>query len=67
MTYRLPRSANSTYSLFASERVKPVVYSEVYKLDDLAAGLRALEERKTWGKAIVRIREDDGGAVRAKL
>lgn len=53
-------------SLFESGRVKPVNYSEKYTLDNIAEGLRAIEERKTWGKAIVQIRPDDE-PVRAKL
>ncbi|TDL26269.1 alcohol dehydrogenase [Rickenella mellea] len=54
--------------LFESDRVKPVTYSEVFPLENLAAGLDAIEKRKTWGKAIVRIREEDGSATeRAKL
>ena len=51
--------------LFASGQVKPVVYSEVWPLERTAEGLAALEKRKTWGKAVVRIREEDG--VKAKL
>ena len=35
-------------------------------LERLADGLGALEKRKTWGKVIVRIRDEQSGA-RAKL
>lgn len=51
--------------LMSSGRVKPVVYSEVWPFDRLADGLVAIEKRQTWGKAVVRIREDD--SVRARL
>lgn len=51
--------------LFASGKVAPVVYSEVWPLERAADGLAALEKRQTWGKAVVRIREEDG--VKAKL
>ncbi|KAI0050495.1 NAD-P-binding protein [Auriscalpium vulgare] len=44
-------------ALLSSGRVKPVVYTETYTLDTLVRGLDDLEKRKTWGKAIVRIRE----------
>jgi NADPH2:quinone reductase len=44
--------------LFASGRLKPVVYSgRYYTLETLTQALQDLEERKTWGKAVVRVRE----------
>ncbi|KAE9411464.1 NAD(P)-binding protein [Gymnopus androsaceus JB14] len=52
--------------LFASGKVKPVIYSEVFTLENLSQGLAALEHRKTYGKTIVTIRKDDK-AVSAKL
>lgn len=51
-------------SLFASGRLKPVVYDGHYTLDTLTRGLQDLEDRKTWGKVVVHVREP---AVRAKL
>ncbi|KAI0058587.1 alcohol dehydrogenase [Artomyces pyxidatus] len=51
--------------LLSSGRVIPVVYTETYTLDTLVKGLDDLEKRKTWGKAIVRIREQPG--EKAKL
>ena len=42
----------------------PVVYERIFRLEDLPAGLDALEKRQTYGKAVVCIREDD---ERAKL
>ena len=39
-----------------------MVYSEVWPLERVADGLAALEKRKTWGKAVVRVREDDATA-----
>lgn len=53
-------------SLFASGRAKPVVYSETYPLERVADGLLAIEQRKTWGKVIVRVREPSS-TVKAKL
>ncbi|KAH9173657.1 NAD-P-binding protein [Lactarius sanguifluus] len=50
--------------LLASGRLKPVVYSGEYTLETLTQGLQDLENRKTWGKAVVRVREP---AVRGKL
>ncbi|KAH8991185.1 NAD-P-binding protein [Lactarius akahatsu] len=50
--------------LLASGRLKPVVYSGKYTLETLTQGLQDLENRKTWGKAVVRVREP---AVKGKL
>lgn len=52
--------------MFASEKVKPVVYPVVYPLEKYSEGLSALERRKTWGKVIARIRDEDV-KERAKL
>lgn len=49
-------------SLLASGNVAPVIYTEIYPLEKVADGLRALEGRQTWGKAIVRVREDSAVA-----
>ena len=53
------------YSLFSSGRVKPVLYTEVFPLNKIPEGLGKLEQRKTWGKAVVRVREED--STKAKL
>ena len=50
-----------------SGRVKPINYSETYKLENLADGLKAIEQRKTWGKAIVQVREEHEAQPRSKL
>jgi len=44
-------------ALFASGRLKPAVYNGHYTLGTLSQGLQDLEERKTWGKVVVRVRE----------
>jgi len=46
------------FSLFASGRVKPVHYKEVWGFNQLVEALDALEKRQTWGKAIVRVKTD---------
>jgi NADPH2:quinone reductase len=51
-------------ALFASGRLKPVVYDGHYTLETLDQGLQDLENRKTWGKTVVRIQEP---AARGKL
>ncbi|KAL0575748.1 hypothetical protein V5O48_006235 [Marasmius crinis-equi] len=50
---------NDVLEIFKSGKVKPVVYTEVYPFERIADALSALENRKTWGKVIVRVKEDD--------
>ncbi|CAE6448982.1 unnamed protein product [Rhizoctonia solani] len=53
----VPSVWKALFELFESGKVKPVVFSEVYQgLEQVSAGLAALEQRKTWGKAIVQIK-----------
>ena len=54
-------------SLLSSGKVKPVIYSTVYPLASAMDGWGALERRETWGKAVVRIRDDPGDKTTAKL
>ena len=51
---------------FASGRLTPITYDKVYPFEKLTDGLAALEKRQTWGKAVVRIREEKTN-VNAKL
>ena len=51
-------------ALLGSGRLKPAVYSGNYTLETLSQGLQDLENRKTWGKAVVHVREL---VVRGKL
>lgn len=53
--------------MFSSGRVKPVTYTEVYKLESLVDGLEALERRQTWGKAVARVKEEPKIKQQAKL
>ncbi|KAJ6586955.1 NAD(P)-binding protein [Mycena vulgaris] len=68
---REPGHMASVYKAFldllSSGRVSPpVVYKQTYTLDTLADGLGALENRQTWGKVIVRVKEE-ARAEKAKL
>lgn len=48
-------------ALFSSRKLVPLVYDKLYDgLDSIADGLHDLETRKTWGKAVVRVRNEDG-------
>ncbi|KAH7888739.1 hypothetical protein F5I97DRAFT_1855116 [Phlebopus sp. FC_14] len=55
---RIPVVWNALLGLFSSGQIKPVIYSKVYRLEEAMVGLNALERRETWGKAIVRVRDD---------
>lgn len=57
----------AVFDLVSSGRVlPPVIYKNVYSLETIPDGLRALENRETFGKAIVRIR-DEKPVEKAKL
>lgn len=45
-------------SLFSSGKIEPVTYSTVYTLENAMEGLAALERRETWGKVVVRVRDE---------
>ncbi|PVG02361.1 NAD(P)-binding protein [Serendipita vermifera] len=47
------------FSLLESGRLQPVVYDQKYNLEHVSDALGALEKRKTWGKAVLTIREED--------
>lgn len=51
-------SPHSDSSMLQSGKVTPVTYSEVYPLERLSDGLVALENRRTWGKAVVRVKDE---------
>ncbi|KAI0829943.1 alcohol dehydrogenase [Trametes gibbosa] len=56
---RVPVVWQALLELFSSGRAKPIVYPQTFPLERLADGLVALEQRKTWGKVIVHVRESD--------
>ncbi|KAJ7188200.1 alcohol dehydrogenase [Mycena filopes] len=63
----MPTVYRSFLDLLESGRVtSPVVYREVFKLDKLVDGLSALENRKTWGKAVARVKDEER-VVKARL
>jgi NADPH2:quinone reductase len=60
-------SSHRYLSAFAAGQIKPVVYREVFPLESVAKGLDAIASRQTWGKPVVRIKEDKHGPEAAKL
>ncbi|OBZ67027.1 Quinone oxidoreductase-like protein 2 [Grifola frondosa] len=54
----IPSVWKALLDMFASGRVSPVVYPQVFPLEKLADGLGALEQRKTWGKVVARVRDE---------
>lgn len=54
---KIPEAWNALLDLFAQKRIKPTVFEKVYQgLESLPEGLKDLSERKTWGKAVVRVK-----------
>lgn len=48
-------------SLFESGKLVPAVFDKVYDgLEEISFGLDDLEKRRTWGKAVVRVKKDSG-------
>jgi NADPH2:quinone reductase len=56
-----------------SKKVTPVTFEPIYEgLGQVSRGLSDLEGRKTWGKAVIRVRDQKGqvideAGVKAKL
>jgi NADPH2:quinone reductase len=47
--------------LFSERKLVPSVFDKVYDgLEEVAQGLDDLEKRRTWGKAVVRVRDTKG-------
>ncbi|KAJ8587453.1 NAD(P)-binding protein [Rhizopogon salebrosus TDB-379] len=63
---RIPVVWKELLELLASGRVKPVIYDRIFSLNEVTIGLDALEKRETWGKVIVRIKDEEQSVV-AKL
>jgi NADPH:quinone reductase len=61
-------NACSFLRLLSSGKVSPVVWNKIYPFEQLTDGLVALEQRKTWGKAVVHVRDsDETVTTKAKL
>lgn len=50
---------NGAFRILSSGTVSPVVFPDTLPLEQLAEALAALENRKTWGKAVVRIKDEE--------
>ena len=49
--------------MFSERKLVPAVFDKVYDgLEHVSNGLDDLEKRKTWGKAVVRVRKEEPGA-----
>jgi len=63
MKHEIPRVEQvwkELFQLFESGRLTAVVYDPPYHgLESLSGAMQDLENRKTWGKAVVRIREPE--------
>lgn len=63
---RIPTVWKNILDLFASGRTTPVTYDQIFTLEQLVDGLGAIERRETWGKAVVRVKEERA-SEKAKL
>ncbi|KAF8584843.1 alcohol dehydrogenase [Ramaria rubella] len=61
---RIPVVWNALFELFESKKLVPVVYERTFRLDQLPEALDALEKRETYGKVVIRVKDE---ASRAKL
>ncbi|KAF8503081.1 alcohol dehydrogenase [Gautieria morchelliformis] len=55
----IPNVWKGLFDMLESKKVVPIVYERAFRLEDLPAGLDALEKRQTYGKAVVCVREDE--------
>lgn len=60
----IPSVWKALFELFESRKLVPIVFNRSYSLEELPKGLDALEKRETYGKVVIRVREEDS---RAKL
>ncbi|KAA1467255.1 alcohol dehydrogenase [Dentipellis sp. KUC8613] len=60
----IPEVWKALQELLSSGRVKPSVYAKTYTLGTVGQALSDLENRKTWGKAVVRVRDEQGREVK---
>ena len=70
-TERDPKQAaqviSSLSDLFTSGRLRPIIYEPIYEgLENVSTALTDLDERKIWGKGVVRVRSETEGRT-AKL
>lgn len=54
----IPKVWKGIFELIAAKKLIPVTYERIFSLEELPKGLEALENRQTYGKAIIRVRED---------
>jgi len=62
----VPKVWQVVLELLSSGKITPVVYPGIQPLERIGDALVALESRKTWGKAVVRVKDEDRKAS-AKL
>lgn len=60
---RYAKTIEACFDMVGGGKVVPVIYDTIYDgLEDLSRGLVDLENRKVWGKAVVRIRKEEAKA-----
>ncbi|BEI90006.1 uncharacterized protein CcaverHIS019_0300760 [Cutaneotrichosporon cavernicola] len=62
---RYAKTIEACFDMVAGGKVRPVLHERIYEgLEELAQGLEDLESRKVFGKAVVRIRREDGSMAK---
>lgn len=57
---RAAKVIKEVWELLSSASISPIIYEPVYEgLEQTSHALLDLEARKTWGKAIIRVRRED--------
>jgi NADPH2:quinone reductase len=55
----VPEVWNGIFDLLETKKCRPTVYEHVYDgLDTLPGALKELQDRKTWGKVVIRVKAD---------
>ncbi|ORY97757.1 hypothetical protein BCR43DRAFT_523878 [Syncephalastrum racemosum] len=55
----IPKVWKALFELFESGKLAPAIYDKVYTLATIPEGLRAINERETWGKAVATVGSSD--------
>lgn len=56
---KIPEAWNALLDMLKKKTIKATVFDRIYKgLEELPQGLEDLSQRRTWGKAVVRVRDE---------
>lgn len=55
----IPKVWNALFDLFESGKLKPAIYHQVYTLETIPQGLKAINDRTSYAKVVAKISSDD--------